>query len=84
MNYLDTHDSVYLRYGDNRFGLEYRAKLICLQGFQRKHQHDGKLEKFFKCLFVLLRNYVFFKLKIYISSFNKYISINICYLISYV
>ena len=56
MNYPNTHDCVYLKYGDDPFSLVCEAVLICLQGFQRKCQHDGKLGKFFKHLFVLLIN----------------------------
>jgi hypothetical protein len=40
MKYLDTHDSIYLKY---LFGLECETVFICLQGFWRNRRHDSKL-----------------------------------------
>jgi hypothetical protein len=70
MNYLDTHNSIYLRYDKDPFDFKYRVVLICLQGFQRTHWQDAwQVENFFlinpnfcRHLFILLMNCVFFKL----------------------
>ncbi len=92
MNYLDAHHIMYIL-GMAMIPSVLNVELysFAYKGFRgRVGKMHGKFgiflinPKFCMYLFILLMTCVFFKLYIYLSNFNKYMSINICYLISYV
>jgi hypothetical protein len=54
MNYPDTHNSVYLKYGDDPFGFKRRAVLFAYKGFRG---HVGKMHGKFGSFFLINPNF---------------------------